>query len=344
VLGKGRVWVVPRRPPARAFRRYGVPVSQSAWDSVDYLLDDWARERPDLDFTPVGVITRLGRVRTHVARQLAAVFADHGLTPADFRVLVNLRRSGAPYRMPQARLMEALGLTSGTVSVRLDRLAKAGTIAREPDPDDRRGSLIRLTEDGLRLFDALAPEHLANEDRLLSALTDEQRRGLADLLRHLLVSFENRPCPAAAELGLTLESAPAARARRRAVGLSDRAGLLVSAVEAGSTAESAGVCRGDLIVKINGQTVQSVAAFAEALDELTDGQDARLTVLRGNEPHDVRLRRRPRLSTPRATTTEQRSPQTRRRRGSATKDSKAPVPAKSTAHRKVNPQKPQRLK
>jgi DNA-binding MarR family transcriptional regulator len=162
-------WLVPRRVPARVFRRYGVPVSQSAWDSVDDILDDWARERPDLDFTPVGVITRLGRVRSHVARQLAAVFADHGLTPADFRVLVNLRRSGAPYRMPQARLMEALGLTSGTVSVRLDRLTKAGTVAREPDPEDRRGSLIRLTEDGLRLFDALAPEHLANEDRLLSA-------------------------------------------------------------------------------------------------------------------------------------------------------------------------------
>jgi DNA-binding MarR family transcriptional regulator len=96
--------------------------------------------------------------------------------------------------MPQARLMDALELTSGTVSLRLERLVKAGTVTREPDPDDRRGSLIRLTEAGLRLFDVIAPEHLANEDRLPSALTEEQRRTLTGLLRHLLASLENPPC------------------------------------------------------------------------------------------------------------------------------------------------------
>src|SRR6202165_1254760 len=214
--------------------RYGVPASQTAWDSVDHLLDDWARERPDLDFTPVGVINRLGRVRSHLERQLAEVFRGHDCTPADFHVLVNLRRAGAPYCMPQARLMEALGLTSGTVSLRLDRLVKMGTVTREPDPDDRRGTLIRLTEDGQRLFDVIAPEHLANEERLLSALTEDQRRTPADLLRHLLASFETPQPPRATALGLPLESALAARRRRRAVGLSDTPGLLVAAVESGS--------------------------------------------------------------------------------------------------------------
>jgi DNA-binding MarR family transcriptional regulator len=269
--------------------RYGVPASRSAWDSVDHLLDDWARERPDLDFTPVGVINRLGRVRTHVARQLAEVFADHGLTSADFHVLINLRRSGAPYCMPQARLMEALGLTSGTVSLRLDRLVKAGTVARAPDPGDRRGSLIRLTEEGQRLFDVIAPEHLANEDRLLSALTEDQRRTLADLLRHLLASFEKRQCPDAAGMGLGLESAIVARRRRVAVGLSDTPGLLVAAVEKGSAAESAGLARGDLIVEMTGQPALSAVAFAELLDELQDGQNLQLTVLRGNEPRTIRV-------------------------------------------------------
>jgi DNA-binding MarR family transcriptional regulator len=269
---------------------------------VDHLLDDWARERPDLDFTPVGVINRLGRVRGHLERHLAEVFAGHDLTPADFHALINLRRSGSPYCMPQARLMEALGLTSGTVSLRLERLVKAGTVTREPDPDDRRGTLVRLTEEGQRLFDAIAPEHLANEDQLLSALTEDQRRVLADLLRHLLASLEPRHCPPAAQLGLTLESAIVARGRRRAVGLSDTPGLLVSAVEPGSPAASAGITRGDLLVEMNGQPVVSAVALAELLDHLPADRSLELTLLRGNESHTSKIKQPKKSGSTTATT------------------------------------------
>ena len=291
---------VDKRASGDARRRYGVPTSRTAWDSVDELLDDWARERPDLDFTPVGVVNRVGRVRRQLERQLGEVFADHGLTPADFHVLVNLRRSGAPYCMPQARLMDALELTSGTVSLRLDRLVKGGTVSREPDPDDRRGSLIRLTKKGQRLFDVTAPEHLANEDVLLSALTAEQRRMLADLLRHLLVSLENRQGPADANLGLGLESAVIARRRRSAVGLSDTPGLLVGAVQPGSPGDSAGFARGDLIVEMDGAPIVSAVTFAEKVQQLPDGGSLRLTVLRGNEQRTLRLGRHAKRSRARA--------------------------------------------
>src|SRR5437016_8810679 len=96
-----------------------------------------------------------------------------------------------PLSMPQARLMDALGLTSGTVSVRLDRLEKNGIVTREADPASARGSLVQLTDKGLELFDRVAPVHLANEDRLLSALSSAERQVLADLLRRLLSSFES---------------------------------------------------------------------------------------------------------------------------------------------------------
>jgi DNA-binding MarR family transcriptional regulator len=284
---------VAKRASAVSPRRYGVPAAQPAWDSVDYLLDDWARERPDLDFTPVGVINRLGLVCRQLERGLAEVFTRYGLTTPDFHVLVNLRRAGAPYCMAQARLMEALGLTSGTVSLRLDRLVKAGTVIREPDPDDRRGSLIRLTDDGLRLFDAVAPEHLANEDLLLSALTEEQRGSLADLLRHLLSSLENWGGDVGAELGLTLEPAIIARRRRQAVGLSDTPGLLVTAVEPGSPADTAGLTRGDLIVELNGEPAVSTVAVAELLDRLPDDQTLQMTVLRGDKPETIDITRVP---------------------------------------------------
>jgi len=271
-------------------RRYGVPERESAWDSVDHLLADWARERPDLDFTPVAVVNRLGRVRSLLQQRMAEVFAGHGLTAADFLVVVTLRRVGAPHRMPQARLMDALGLTSGTVSLRLDRLVKAGTVTRKPDPDDRRGSVIQLTEDGLRLFDLLAADHLANEDLLLSALDTQERATLAGLLRQLLVSLEPpRPSPED-HLGMSVESAVAARKRRAAVGLSDAAGLLVSNVEHGSAAHLAGIERGDLVIDVAGRAVRSASSLTEAVAALTRGDHAEVTVLRGDRSHRLRVR------------------------------------------------------
>jgi len=268
---------------------YGVPGCRNGWDGVDRVLADWAVQRPDLDFTPVGVVNRLSRVRSYLDAELAGVFARFGLTSADFVVIVTLRRGGAPYLMPQARLMDALGLTSGTVSVRLDRLEKSGIVSREPDPASARGSLVQLTDKGLELFDRVAPVHLANEDRLLSALSPAERQVLADLLRRLLSSFESASTDVAASLGLVLEPARLARARRQAVGLSDRAGLLVAAVEPGSSADAAGVERGDLLTSLDGVDVISSTGLAQQLENLLGRQTVRVGLLRGNEEMTVRL-------------------------------------------------------
>src|SRR5262249_33465482 len=189
--------------PERDDRRlkFGVPACATARDRVDQVLLDWDRERPDLDFSPVGVVSRLGRARSYLDAELAAVFARFGLTSADFGVIITLRRSGRPYAMPQARLMDALGLTSGTVSVRLDRLEQRGIVSREPDPGSARGSLVRLTGKGLRLFDEVAPVHLANEDRLLSALSRDERQTPPALLPPPLAAVPRPPTPASPRLG-----------------------------------------------------------------------------------------------------------------------------------------------
>jgi len=231
---------------------YGVPACREAWDSVDQVLADWARERPDLDFSPVGVVTRLARVRGYLDAAVAAVFAEFGLTAADFLVIVTLRRSGPPYQMPQARLMDALGLTSGTVSVRLDRLVRRSIVTRAPDPASARASLVQLTGPGLALFDQVAPVHLANEDRLLAALSGDERQALAGLLRRLLASFEAHDTDVAGPLGLTLEPAHLAQQRRQAVGLAHRPGMLVAAVRPGSPGAAAGIERGDLLTHLDG--------------------------------------------------------------------------------------------
>jgi DNA-binding MarR family transcriptional regulator len=259
-------------------------------DSVDEILRQWAVQRPDLDFSPVGVLTRIARLRNHFDASLQEVFDRFGLSAADFQVIITLRRSGKPYRLAQSRLMTQLSLTSGTVSVRLERLERAGIVERGPDPADRRGALVTLTDHGLTLFDRVTPEHLANEDRLLSALDHGQREQFVDLLRRLLLSLEPGTSQVGTTLGVRLESAPAARRRRTLVGLSDTPGLLVADVTDPDLAGD--LRRGDLLVAVNGTALHSEVTLATALRD-RPGVKLTLEVLRGNEPVTVKLRAAP---------------------------------------------------
>lgn len=157
-------------------------------DEVDDILDQWRRERPDLDPSPMGVIGRLSRLTAVLTRELEANFARHGLTRADFDVLATLRRAGAPHTLTAGGLQATMMISSGTTTHRVDRLAARGLVARDPDPDDRRGVRVRLTEAGRALVDEVLPTHVALEHALLAALSADRRAALADLLRELLVS------------------------------------------------------------------------------------------------------------------------------------------------------------
>jgi DNA-binding MarR family transcriptional regulator len=154
-------------------------------DGVDEMIDQWRRERPDLDPSPIGVIGRVSRLARELEQRLEPVYREHGLEPGWHDVLATLRRTGPPYRVRPTEFTNALMLTSSGTTKRLDRLEQAGLIAREPDPDDRRGTLIALTDAGRKLIDGATEAHLENERRLLSSLTDAEQRRLADLLREL---------------------------------------------------------------------------------------------------------------------------------------------------------------
>ncbi len=165
-------------------------VKEPSRDAVDRILAAWKRECPELDTAPAAIVGRIGRVRWHLDAGLERTFARFGLTRATFDVLATLRRSGKPYRLPQKTLMDAVMRTSGTMSFRVDRLESDGLVRRGPDPNDGRGVLVALTKKGMRLIDTVAPAHLANEDRLLDALSSADRAALVALLRKLLLSFE----------------------------------------------------------------------------------------------------------------------------------------------------------
>lgn len=155
-------------------------------DQVDAIIAAWERERPDLDVTPVGVVSRVARVAARFSQALEANFEGHGLTRADFEALAALRRSGTPYRLSQTRLMRELSLTPGTVSVRIVRLVERGFVERLADDDDRRGVIVGLLPAGERAFEDVVHDHLATERRLLAALDPGEQELLAGLLRRLL--------------------------------------------------------------------------------------------------------------------------------------------------------------
>lgn len=154
-------------------------------DGVDLILEQWARERPDVDPSPIGVVGRISRLARELERRLEPVHRAHGLEAGWYDVLATLRRAGPPYRLRATEFTRTLMLTSSGTTKRLDRLERAGLIARSPDPGDRRGTLITLTGDGRRRIDAATEAHLENERALLAALGDADRRRLADLLRAL---------------------------------------------------------------------------------------------------------------------------------------------------------------
>lgn len=159
-------------------------------DEVDRLIEAWSRERADLDLQPMAVLSRLSRLGHHLDRARRQAFADHALEPWEFDVLAALRRAGAPYELSPGRLIRETLVTSGTMTNRVDRLAARGLVERLPDPRDRRGVLVRLTDDGRSTVDGALEGLLSRERPLLEGLNAADQKRLAALLRALVVPFE----------------------------------------------------------------------------------------------------------------------------------------------------------
>jgi DNA-binding MarR family transcriptional regulator len=168
-------------------------------DEIDRIVAEWNRVRPDLDVSPTHTLQRITRLSLLQGVSFTRVFAGHGLSFGEYLVLAALRRAGPPFQMSPTRLFNSVILSSGAMTNRLDRLENMGLVERLPDPTDRRGRLVALTDRGLELVDAAVSDHLENEQRLLAGLDDREREQLAGLLRKLLLSTEFRELEPAAD-------------------------------------------------------------------------------------------------------------------------------------------------
>jgi DNA-binding MarR family transcriptional regulator len=164
-------------------------------DEVDDLVAGWRAERPDLDLEPLQVLSRVSRLARHLDRARRAAFAAHGLETWEFDVLSALRRQGAPYQLSPGSLLRATLVTSGTMTDRIDRLTEGALVRRLPDPYDKRGVLVQLTERGREVADAALADLLDQERELLAGLDISDRDRLASLLRMLLSPFDAHAAP-----------------------------------------------------------------------------------------------------------------------------------------------------
>lgn len=152
-------------------------------DHVDRIIDEWQRERPDLDVSPIGVIGRLHRLAAALTERLVEVYREHGLGEGEFDVLAALRRAGEPYERAPGDLADHTMVTSGAMTKRIDRLETAGLVTRRPSAVDGRGRVVALTPQGLETIDRAFEAHIANERRLLGMLDPADRAALEPILR-----------------------------------------------------------------------------------------------------------------------------------------------------------------
>jgi DNA-binding MarR family transcriptional regulator len=162
-------------------------------DHVDEWLDNaWLEDIPNLDLEVEGIVDRMNGINRRFKRSLNAVIAEHDLTFEEWDVLGALRQAGPPFRRSAGELAKRTELSSGAMTNRLDRLEKAGLVKRIPDPDDRRGVHVELTDAGEKKWLDSAGAEAAFEALIGEALTKREKKELNSLLRRLMLEFEKR--------------------------------------------------------------------------------------------------------------------------------------------------------
>ncbi len=160
-------------------------------DNVSRIVREVCQAWPGYETSSLEVVLRMLRAYHFIDQELVRGLMDYELSPGEFGVLIELRLAGPPYRMTPTQLHNRLLVTSGGMTGRIDRLQRRGLVSRSPAPDDRRSILVELTESGLERIEVVAHTHYRIMEHMTEGLTSEERGGLADLLRKLLLNLES---------------------------------------------------------------------------------------------------------------------------------------------------------
>jgi PDZ domain len=253
---------------------------------LDRLIADWRRVRPDLDVTPLGIITRVERARGHFDAELEFLFAEYTLSGPKFAVLVTLAPLNELGGVSGRRLMDGLGLSSGTISVRMDRIVQQcgrtpgwtpTTSARAHKPHAAWSGIVRPSCAPARTTnDACWPACRSRKSRCGRRCCEDCWSGSRTANQRRM-----RVRGLGMTLSMTLPPAHVTIAMRRAVGPRGDIGLLVLALSDGGAAVAAGIRQGDVLVDAGNRELRSDAALYAALDDASASRDICLTILRG---------------------------------------------------------------
>ena len=154
-------------------------------DWTDHARDRWSAISSELEAEPSQVIERIGRIALQLGRWQDELFGRYGLNRGEVGVLYALRGVRSPHRLSPKQLSKTLMLTSAGVTNRLDGLERRGLVVRRPDPEDRRGVVVELTEAGSQLAEQAVGAAAESQGTLLSALTVQEVKTLGRLLRKM---------------------------------------------------------------------------------------------------------------------------------------------------------------
>ena len=154
------------------------------------ILDDtmagWRRERPDLELDAMGTTLRVNQLMNAALRAAEALLTPHGITVGEFDVLAALRRGGTGAVLTPTALARVAMISPAGMTNRLNRLEAAGLIVRRPDPEDRRGSRVQLTPEGIATADRAVEDLVAAENELFRELSVTERQRLDRVLDKLI--------------------------------------------------------------------------------------------------------------------------------------------------------------
>ncbi|MFA0014123.1 MarR family transcriptional regulator [Vibrio lentus] len=159
-------------------------------DAIDRVVEQWAKEKPELETEPMAMMGRIMRIAKYMETQVAELHKKYDMKLGEFDVLATLRRSGKPYRLTPSELIGSMMLTSGAMTNRLDKLEAKGLISREHSKEDRRSVSVELTKDGLILIDQMMTEHVEMQKKLVKSLSASQKKNTNQLLKTWLSAYE----------------------------------------------------------------------------------------------------------------------------------------------------------
>lgn len=141
---------------------------------------------PQIDPAVEAIVTRIGKASRLLDGEMRVSLAHVGLTKEEFKVLCELNTGPRTH----GALCRDLEVSTGAMTNRLDKLEGRGLVSRAPDPSDRRGVLLSMTDQGRSTLEAYVDRGAHRERELLGGLSAADKRQLNALLTKLLDSLE----------------------------------------------------------------------------------------------------------------------------------------------------------